>query len=417
MPRPQKPGRNIEKVKDAKGTIRRLLKDYLSKYKLALIIVFVFAIGGTIFTIVGPKILGNATTEIFSGVVSKLSGGNGIDFNKVLQIILMLLGLYLLSTLFQIVQGIIMANVTQKLTYNLRDEMSKKINRLPMNYFDKKTKGETLALFSNDIDTLSRNLNQSITQIITSICTVIGIFIMMLSISWEMTIVSMLILPVALVLIKKIIKISQKYFKQQLDYNGHISGQIEENYAGHTIVKAFNGEKRAIEDFDKTNDILYRSTWKSQFLSGLMFPIMNFVGNIGYVAIAILGGYFAIRGRITVGNIQSFIQYNKQFIHPINQITQISGNIQSMIAAAERVFEFLNEKEEVEDSSKEIDTAGLKGNIEFKHVKFGYKKNKTIINDFSAKIRDGQKIAIVGPTGAGKTTIVKLLMRFYDVNE
>ena len=352
MPRPQKPGRNIEKVKDAKGTIKRLLKDYLSNFKFAIFIVLLFAVGGTIFTIIGPKILGNATTEIFNGVVSKLSGGNGINFNNVLKIILTLLALYIVSTVFQIIQGIIMANVSQKLTYNLRDEMSKKINRLPMSYFDKKTKGETLALFTNDIDTLSRNLNQSITQIITSICTVIGILVMMLSISWEMTIVSLLILPVALIFIRQIIKKSQKYFKQQLDYHGYISGQIEENYAGYTIVKAFNGEAKAIEDFEKTNQILYKSTWKSQFLSGLMFPIMNFVGNIGYVVIAILGGYFAIQGRITVGNIQSFIQYNKQFIHPINQITQISGNIQSMIAAAERVFEFLNEKEEIEDSNK-----------------------------------------------------------------
>lgn len=355
--------------------------------------------------------------KYFSGVVSKLSGDNGIDFNKVLKIILTLLTLYLISTAFQIIQGIIMANVSQKLTYTLRDEMSKKINRLPMNYFDKKTKGETLALFLNDIDTLSRNLNQSITQIITSICTVVGIFIMMLSISWEMTLVSLLVLPIALTFIRQIIKKSQKYFKQQLDYHGHISGQIEENYAGYTIVKAFNAEKRVIDDFDKTNDILYRSTWKSQFLSGLMFPIMNFVGNIGYVAIAILGGYFAIQGRITVGNIQSFIQYNKQFIHPINQITQISGNIQSMIAAAERVFEFLNEKEENEHNGIKIDTTDLKGNIEFNHVKFGYNENRTIISNFNAKVKDGQKIAIVGPTGAGKTTIVKLLMRFYDVNE
>ena len=355
--------------------------------------------------------------KYLSGVVSKLSGGNGINFNKILNIILTLLVLYLISTAFSIIQGIIMSKVSQKITYSLRDEMSKKINRLPMNFFDKKTKGEVISLFANDVDTLSRTLNNSITQIISSICTVVGILVMMISISIEMTMISLLILPIALIYIKKIIKKSQKFFKQQLDYNGHISGQIEENYAGHTIVKAFNGEKKAIEDFDKTNKILYQSTWKSQFLSGLMFPIMNFVGNIGYVAIAILGGYFAIKGRITVGNIQSFIQYNKEFIHPINRITQISGNIQSMIAAAERIFDFLNEKEEIEDSINQIDTKNLKGNIEFEHVKFGYNKNKIIIKDFNVKIKEGQKIAIVGPTGAGKTTIVKLLMRFYELNE
>ena len=414
MPKPQ---RVVVKAKDAKGTTKKLIGTYLSKYKIALIIVFIFAIGSTIFSILGPKILGNATTEIFNGLVSKLSGGSGIDFNKIGQILLMLLGLYGLSAVFSLIQGFTMANITQKITYKIREDLSKKINKLPMKYFDKKTKGEVLSIFTNDVDTLSQNLNQSVTQIITAICTVIGILIMMFSISWEMTLVSMLVLPIALIIVSNIVKKSQKYFRRQQDYLGHVNGQVEEVYGGHTIVKAFNGEEKAIEEFTKANNTLYHSAWKAQFLSGLMFPIMNFVGNLGYVAIAILGGYFAIKGRITVGNIQSFIQYNKQFIHPINQITQVSAQLQAMIAAAERVFEFLEEREEIEEVTeiKDIDT--LKGNVTFDHVKFGYNKNKIIINDFSCNVKDGQKIAIVGPTGAGKTTIVKLLMRFYDLND
>ena len=410
------PGKTVEKAKDFKGTTKKLLNNYLSKYKLALVIVVIFAIGSTIFSIVGPKILGNATTEIFNGLVSKLSGGSGIDFGKIGQILLTLLALYGLSALFSLIQGFTMTGVAQKLTYKMRNDLAKKINKLPMHYFDKKTKGEVLSIITNDIDTLSQNLNQSITQIITSICTLIGVLIMMLSISWKMTLVSLLILPVTVFIVKNVVGKSQKYFKKQQDYLGHVNGQVEEIYGGHTIVKAFNGENEAIKEFSKANKELYQSAWKSQFLSGLIFPIMNFIGNIGYVAVAILGGYLAIQGKITVGNIQSFIQYNKQFTQPINQIAQVSSMLQAMVAAAERVFEFLEEPEEVEDVENPKSTEGLKGNVTFDHVKFGYDEDRIIINDFSAKVKDGQKIAIVGPTGAGKTTMVKLLMRFYDVN-
>ena len=410
------PGKTVEKAKDFKGTTKKLLNNYLSKYRLALVIVIIFAIGSTIFSIVGPKILGNATTEIFNGLVSKLSGGSGIDFGKIAGILLTLLALYGLSALFSLIQGFTMTGVAQKLTYKMRNDLAKKINKLPMHYFDKKTKGEVLSIITNDIDTLSQNLNQSITQIITSICTLIGVLIMMFSISWEMTLVSLLILPVTVFIVKNVVGKSQKYFKKQQDYLGHVNGQVEEIYGGHTIVKAFNGENEAIKEFSKANKELYQSAWKSQFLSGLIFPIMNFIGNIGYVAVAILGGYLAIQGKITVGNIQSFIQYNKQFTQPINQIAQVSSMLQAMVAAAERVFEFLEEPEEVEDVENPKSTEGLKGNVTFDHVKFGYDEDRTIINDFSAKVKDGQKIAIVGPTGAGKTTMVKLLMRFYDVN-
>ena len=410
------PGKTVEKAKDFKGTTKKLLNNYLSKYKLALVIVVIFAIGSTIFSIVGPKILGNATTEIFNGLVSKLSGGSGINFGKIGQILLTLLALYGLSALFSLIQGFTMTGVAQKLTYKMRNDLAKKINKLPMHYFYKKTKGEVLSIITNDIDTLSQNLNQSITQIITSICTLIGVLIMMFSISWEMTLVSLLILPVTVFIVKNVVGKSQKYFKKQQDYLGHVNGQVEEIYGGHTIVKAFNGENEAIKEFSKANKELYQSAWKSQFLSGLIFPIMNFIGNIGYVAVAILGGYLAIQGKITVGNIQSFIQYNKQFTQPINQIAQVSSMLQAMVAAAERVFEFLEEPEEVEDVENPKSTEGLKGNVTFDHVKFGYDEDRIIINDFSAKVKDGQKIAIVGPTGAGKTTMVKLLMRFYDVN-
>ncbi len=411
------PGRTVEKAKDFKGTTKKLINNYLSKYKIALIIVVIFAIGSTIFSIVGPKILGNATTEIFNGLVSKLSGGTGIDFGKIASILLTLLALYLISALFSLIQGFTMTGVAQKLTYSLRNDLAKKINKLPMHYFDKKTKGEVLSIITNDIDTLSQNLNQSITQIITSVCTLIGVLIMMFSISWEMTIISLLILPVTIWIVKNVVGKSQKYFKMQQDYLGHVNGQVEEIYGGHTIVKAFNGEEKAIEEFSKANSELYHSAWKSQFLSGLIFPVMNFIGNIGYVAVAILGGYLAIQGRITVGNIQSFIQYNKQFTQPINQIAQVSSMLQAMVAAAERVFEFLEEKEETQDVKNPKSTEGLKGNVTFDHVQFGYDEDRIIINDFSASVKDGQKIAIVGPTGAGKTTMVKLLMRFYDVNK
>ena len=415
MPRPRV-GSNLDKPKDFKHTTKKLINTYLAKYKFSLIIVFIFAIGSTIFTIVGPKILGNATTEVFNGIVSKMSGGSGIDFTKIAQILITLLVLYVISAIFSFIQGFTMTRVSQKVTYKLRADISKKINKLPMKYFDKKNHGEVLSIITNDVDTLSMNLNQSITEIITSICTVVGILIMMLTISWKMTLISLIILPISGIIVKTIVGKSQKYFKSQQDYLGHVNGQVEETYGGLDIVKAFNGEERAIKEFKNANDELYTSAWKSQFLSGLMFPIMNFVSNIGYVGVAVAGGYLALNGTITVGNIQSFIQYNKQFTHPINQIAQISGMLQAMIAAAERVFEFLEQPEEEESKNKSIDTSKLKGNVEFKNVKFGYDEGKTIINDFSSKIKEGQKIAIVGPTGAGKTTIVKLLMRFYDVS-
>ena len=407
--------RPVEKAKDIKGTTKKLTHR-LSEYKIAIIIVMIFAIGSTIFSIVGPKILGNATTEIYTGLMNKINGTGGINFVKIGKIILFALGLYGISALFSMIQSYIMAGVAQKVTYKIRNELTEKINKLPMKYFDKKTNGEVLSIISNDVDTLSTGLNQSITQIITSIFTILGILVMMISISWEMTIVSLLILPISAVILKKVIGKSQKYFVKQQEYLGHVNGQVEEVYSGHNIVKVFGRENEVIKEFEKDNKELYKSGWRSQFLSGLMYPLMNFVGNVGYVAVAILGGYFAVKGRITVGNIQSFIQYNKQFTQPIGQVAQISSTIQSMIAAAERIFEFLEEKEEVEDIKNPVSTDGLKGNIKFEHVHFGYDPEKTIINNFNADIKDGQKIAIVGPTGAGKTTIVKLLMRFYDVN-
>lgn len=416
-------GANQEKAKDFKGTMGKLLNKYMAKYKWQLIIVIIFAIGGTIFNIVGPKILGNATTEIYTGLTSKITGGSGINFENIANILITLLILYVVSMCFSGIQGFVMTNVSQKVTYKMRNDLVNKINKLPMRYFDKKTNGEVLSIITNDIDTLSTNLNQSITQIISAICTLIGILVMMLSISWQMTLVSIIILPITLIIVSFIVSKSQKYFKRQQDYLGHVNGQVEEIYGGHNIVKAFNGEEKAIEKFEEENEILYRSAWKSQFLSGLMHPIMNFMGNVSYVAVSILGGYYAIKGRITVGNIQSFIQYSKQFNQPIAQIAQISGTLQSMAAAAERIFEFLEEKEEVQElpNAKPItDENGniiLDGNIKFDHVKFGYNPENIIINDFNAEVKDGQKIAIVGPTGAGKTTIVKLLMRFYDLND
>ena len=414
---PMRRGRSTEKPKDFKKTTKKLIDSYLSKYKIGLIVVIIFAIGSTIFTIVGPKILGNATTEIFNGIVSKLSGGSGIDFGKIGQIAFMLLGLYLLSAIFSFIQGFTMTGIAQKLTYRIRNDIAVKINKLPMNYFDKKTHGEVLSIITNDIDTLSMNLNQSITQIITSICTLIGILIMMFSISWQMTLISLVILPIASVVVKIIVGRSQKYFSRQQDYLGHVNGQVEEIYGGLTVVKAFNAEEKVTKAFDKANEELFKSAWKSQFLSGLMHPVMNFISNIGYVGVAVAGGYLAINGTITVGNIQSFIQYNRQFTQPINQIAQISSMLQAMVAAAERVFEFLEEPEELNTTKGNIDTEKLQGNVEFNHVKFGYNPDRTIIKDFSAVVKEGQKIAIVGPTGAGKTTMVKLLMRFYDVTD
>ena len=341
-------GPATEKAKDFKGTTKKLINNYLSKYKIALIVVFIFAIGGTIFTIVGPKILGNATTEIFNGIVSKISGGTGINFDKIAQILFMLLGLYVLSAVFSFIQGFMMTTVSQKLTYKLRNDLIIKINKLPMRFFDKRTNGEVLSIITNDIDMLSQNLNQSITQIITAICTIIGILVMMLSISGTMTLISLIILPISAFLVKKIVGKSQKYFTAQQEYLGHVNGQVEEAYSGYTVIKAFNGEEDTLKEFRKANEELYNSAWKSQFLSGLMHPIMNFIGNVGYVGVAIVGGYLAIQGKITVGNIQSFIQYNKQFTQPINQIAQISSMLQAMIASAERVFEFLEQPEEQE---------------------------------------------------------------------
>lgn len=407
-------GKAPEKAKNFKSTMKKLINNYLSKYKVALIIVIIFAIGSTIFTIVGPKILGNATTEIFNGLIGKLSGGNGIDFGKLGQIAISLLILYAISAIFSFVEGFTMTGISQKLTYKLRNDLIQKINKLPMKYFDTKTHGEVLSIITNDIDTLSMNLSQSITQIITSVCTIIGILIMMFSISWEMTLISLVILPIAGILVKNIVGKSQKYFQAQQAYLGHVNGQVEEIYGGLNVVKAFNSEEKVTKEFEKANNELYKSGWRSQFLSGLMFPIMNFISNVGYVGVAVAGGYLAINGRITVGNIQSFIQYNKQFTQPINQIAQISATLQAMTAAAERVFEFLEQPEEIDTDKNNIDTENLKGNVAFEHIKFGYDEETTIINDFTAKVKEGQKIAIVGPTGAGKTTIVKLLMRFYD---
>ena len=409
-------GAPTPKVKNFKVTTKKLINSYLSKYKFALIIVFVFAVGSAIFNIVGPKILGNATTEIFNGLIGKISGGAGIDFGKIGQILLTLLILYIVSAIFSFIQGFAMTNVAQKITYKIRNDVVSKINKLPMKYFDKRTHGEVLSIVTNDIDTLGMNLNQTITEIIRTVCMLVGIMIMMLSISWEMTLISIVILPIAGIIVKNIVGKSQKYFQKQQEYLAHVNGQVEEVYSGLNIVKVFNAEEKTIQNFEKANKELYNSGWRSQFLSGLMYPLLNFLSNIGYVGVAVAGGYLAINGTITVGNIQSFIQYNKQFTNQIGQIAQISATLQAMVAAAERVFEFLEEEEEKEFDNNIQTTSKLKGNVEFKHVHFGYDKNRTIINDFNSSIKEGQKLAIVGPTGAGKTTMVKLLMRFYDVN-
>lgn len=405
----------MEKAKDFKGTVKKLWR-YLSKYKIALIIVILFTIASTIFSVVGPKILGNATTELFNGVISKYTGGAGINFTKIGKILLFLLALYICSAIFSYIQGIIMTNISQKLAYRLRKEISKKINKLPMKFYDNKTHGEILSVITNDIDTLSQNLNIEATQVISSVATIIGILIMMFSIDWIMTLVALLTLPLSIVIIAFIMKKSQGYFKSQQDYLADVNGEVEEMFSNQNVIRVFNAENKMISKFEYDNNKLADVAWKSNFVSGLMHPIMNFVGNLGYVVIAILGSYFAIIGRITVGNIQSFIQYTKNFTNPIAQIAQISNMLQSMVAASERVFEFLDEEEEKEKNKKFIPTNKIEGSVEFKNVKFGYNQDKTIINDFSAKVKPGQKIAIVGPTGAGKTTIVKLLMRFYDLN-
>ena len=403
-----------EKAKDFKGTMKKLF-TYLSEYKIGIFFVMIFAIGSTVFNIVGPKILGKATTEIFKGLVGKVSGGSGIDFTKIGKILLTLLCLYVISACFSFIQGYIMTGVSQKLTYRMRKEISEKINRMPMNYFDTTTHGEVLSRVTNDVDTLSQSLNQSATQMITSVTTIIGVLIMMLSISPLMTVIALLILPVSMVLISVIVKHSQKYFKSQQEYLGHINGQVEEVYGGHNIVKAFNKEEDVIREFDETNDILFRSAWKSQFLSGLMQPIMTFVGNLGYVAVAVTGSMLAVAGSITVGDIQAFIQYVRSFTQPITQIAQVFNMLQSMAAAAERIFEFLDEEEEPVTENP-VRLEDIKGEVEFEHVRFGYDPQKPVIHDFTCHVEPGSMVAIVGPTGAGKTTMVKLLMRFYDVN-
>lgn len=403
-----------EKARDFKGTMKKLM-SYLANYKIAIFFVAVFAVGSTIFNIVGPKILGKATTEIFNGLVGKVSGGNGINFGKIGQILLGLLFLYLCSALFSFVQGYIMTGISQKLTYRMRKEISEKINRLPVKYFDQMTHGEILSRITNDVDTLSQSLNQSATQVITSVTTIIGVLVMMISISPLMTLAALLILPISMGFISVIVKHSQRYFKSQQKYLGHVNGQVEEIYSGHNIVKAFNKEEEVIAAFEKDNDILYQSAWKSQFFSGMMMPIMQFVGNLGYVAVVILGGYLAVKRTIEVGDIQSFIQYVRQFTMPIQQVAQVANMLQSTAAASERVFEFLEEEEEAQTAEHPVSPEGIEGSVEFEHVHFGYNPEHTIINDFSAKVEPGQKIAIVGPTGAGKTTMVKLLMRFYDV--
>ena len=408
-------GAPVEKAKDFKGTFKSLAK-YLSVYKISIIAVIIFAIGSTVFAIVGPQILGDATTEIFNGIVGKLSGGTGIDFDAIARILLILVGLYLISTLFSMIQGYVMTGVSQKLTYKMRKELAQKINRMPMNYFDTRTHGEVLSRFTNDVDTLSQSLNQSMTQMITSVCTIIGVLIMMFRISWQMTIIALLILPLSLLIISLVVKKSQKFFKQQQEYLGVVNGQVEEVYGGHNIVKVFNGEEKVVNEFNGANKKLYHSAWKSQFLSGMMMPIMSFVGNIGYVAVSLLGGYLAIQGTITVGNIQSFIQYTKSFTMPIAQVAQVSNLLQSTMAAAERVFEFLGEQEEDQTVENATSIQGLNGNVQFEDIKFGYDEDKIIIKKFNCKVIDGQNVALVGPTGAGKTTMIKLLMRFYDVN-
>lgn len=409
--------RKIEKAKNFKGTMNKLLQ-YLKPYKLSILVVILFAIGSAAFTIVGPKILGNATTKLFEGLVSKVSGAPGaaIDFTYIGNIVILLLGLYILSTVFGIIQGYIISGVAQKVSYNFRKEIDEKINRMPLNYFDKTTHGEVLSRITNDIDTVSQTLNQSMSQIITSVITIIGVLIMMLSISWQMTLVALLILPVSMILIMAVVKRSQKYFKSQQEYLGHVNGQVEEIYSGHNIVKAFNKEEEEVKKFEKVNDTLYHSAWKSQFLSGMMMPIMTFIGNIGYVAVSILGGWLAVKRTIAVGDILAFVQYVRSFTQPIAQVAQIANVLQSTAAAAERVFEFLEEEEEVPEAENPVKLQKVQGEVTFQDVQFGYNPDKIIINNFSSNIKPGQKVAIVGPTGAGKTTIVKLLMRFYDIN-
>ena len=415
MPRPGRP--TTERAKDFKGTLRQLIRT-MSHYKLPLAAAMLFAILSTIFNIAGPKVLSKATTALATGWIARLRGTGSIDFVYIGRILLFLLGMYLLSSAFSFIQGWLMTGLSQKVCYDFRRQISEKINRLPLAYFEKRTVGEVLSRITNDVDTLGQSLNQSITQLITSVTTMIGVLVMMLSISPRMTLIALLILPVSLALVLVVVKFSQKYFKAQQATLGVVNGQVEEVYAGHNVVKAFNREAVVLADFNAANDKLYESAWKSQFLSGLMMPIMNFVGNLGYVAVAIVGSIFAANGTITIGDIQAFIQYVKNFTQPIQQLSQVSNMLQSMAAAAERVFEFLNEPEEDQtaDPARRADPACIDGQVTFDHVRFGYTPDKTIIHDFSCTVKPGQKVAIVGPTGAGKTTMVKLLMRFYDVD-
>jgi ATP-binding cassette subfamily B protein len=404
-----------EKARDFKGTMSKLLQ-YLGVYRISILVVLIFAAASTMFSILGPKILGKATTKLFEGVMAKLAGTGSIDFTYIGNIILTVLGLYLVSSVFSYIQGWVMSGVSMKVTYKFRKDISEKINRMPLKYFDGTNQGEVISRITNDVDTVSQTLNQSLSQIITSITAVVGVLIMMLTINWIMTLVALTIVPLSLIVVGLIIGKSQVYFKQQQDYLGHVNGHIEEMYGGHVVVKAFNGEEKSIEKFDNLNGTLYQSAWKSQFLSGLMMPIMNFIGNLGYVAVSILGGYLAVKGAITVGDIQAFIQYVRSFTQPITQLANISNILQQTAAAAERVFEFLAEAEEVAESTSPADAATVGDCVEFKDVHFGYSPEKIIINDFCEYVDPGQKIAIVGPTGAGKTTMVKLLMRFYDVS-
>ena len=404
-----------EKAKDFKGTIGKLFR-YIGKYKAAVVVVAIFAIGSTIFNVVCPKVLGKATTALSEGIMNKITGNGGIDFTYIGKILLFCLGLYVLSVAFSFVQGFIMTGITQKVCYRMRREVSEKINRMPMSYFESRTYGEVLSRITNDIDTMGNGLNQSITQLITSVSTVIGVIVMMLTISPLMTLISVLILPISIMLMMFVIKKSQRFFKQQQEYVGHINGQVEEVYGGHNVIKAFNKESDVRREFHETNETLYKSAWKSQFFSGLMQPIMMFVGNLGYVAVAISGAALAIRGTIQIGDIQAFIQYVKNLTQPVQQVAQVTNMMQQMAAAAERVFELLEEKEEEQIVENPVSTEGIKGEVTFEHVKFGYNPDQIIIKDFSAHVKPGQQVAIVGPTGAGKTTMVKLLMRFYDVN-
>ena len=405
----------VEKARDFKGSIGKLIK-YIASYKAGIFFVIIAAALSTVFNVVGPKILGKATTALSEGLMAKISNTGGIDFGYIGKILLFVLGLYVCSAAFSFIQGWIMTGITQKVSYRLRREISEKINRMPMKYFESRTYGEILSRITNDVDTLGNGLNQSITQLITSSATMIGVLVMMLSISPLMTLITLFVLPVSMILMSMVMKHSQKYFKMQQEYLGHVNGLVEETYGGHQVIKVYNKEKSTIEEFNKTNDVLYQSAWKSQFLSGMMHPIMMFVGNLGYAAVAISGGFLAINGVITIGDIQAFIQYVKNFTQPIQQIAQVINQVQSMAAAAERVFEFLEEDEEVQVLEKPVRLEKIEGNIKFDHVSFGYNPEHIIIHDFSADVHSGQKIAIVGPTGAGKTTMVKLLMRFYDVN-